>query len=659
MIFIGAWVIGDTWDEPFHVQKLNNYLSTGWYLSPGQLAHGVPVASMTQQYVYAPATSLLLHGLNVLLGVEPTSAAEATARAYAVRHVGVALISLVGIFAVALTARLLLQRRDWSVVAAAAFASMPMWTGHSMFNPKDVPVATGYALATYGLALIAREVRGRDWRLRVAGPLTLAVGTILAVGTRPGMWTGLTASVVALVVCLVLRPREPEDSWFGSHGWHLGNLAVAALLAGGVLWVLDPKVFDSPVNALWNAAFSSANFLGTHAPWTFVPVRVFLQVPAILLGFIGLGVVLASRDIFRTRFRPGVAETRLILLLVQVFTMPVIAIVHGASLYGDLRQLLFAAPAAALLGTFGMARLLGRARRGADRTGPPLVAAAIAVGMVAPLVQQAMLFPYNYAYYNPLAAIARVHTDGEYYRASGREIARKVPNQGRVVCSPQGDRVGLAMRFAHLDGWDDCASAMSSPISPYIHRHDESGTRLRPEEFWTVSFNPSGEVPPNCRRISAVSRLNLWRRMYGATVSLCHRDFPVIGTKTEVFDVRSIESLDFPDLGWFVIGNDGTTTGIQARGDRSTMKFGMSKAFAHQAVRLLIRTAHEPRVRVSFDGVDLPVRTSRRPAGLEVTVPPDLVDRGIAEPRSLEFRPASGHALDLKVLSLKAAVAGR
>src|SRR4051812_18063707 len=100
MIFLGGWRIGVTWDEPLHVQRFDNYLQTGWYLGDGQLNDGKPAPEMTQQYVYAPATMLILHGFGVATGVEEPGAAGNSADAYAVRHLAIGLISLLGILAV-------------------------------------------------------------------------------------------------------------------------------------------------------------------------------------------------------------------------------------------------------------------------------------------------------------------------------------------------------------------------------------------------------------------------------------------------------------------------------------------------------------------------------------------------------------------------------
>jgi hypothetical protein len=658
MIFLGGWRIGVTWDEPLHVQRFNNYLDTGWYLGDGQLEHGEPGPVVTQQYVYAPATMLILHGLGVATGVEEPGAASASADAYAVRHLGIGLISVLGILAVAGTARLLFRRWDWALVAAAVIAVLPMWTGHSMFNLKDVPVATGYSLATFGLALISRSLQGRDWRLRIAGPAALAGGTFLAVGTRPGMWVGVFASVIVLVGCWLLRPGDESLARrIRADLWRYVDIGAGFVAAGLGLWAIDPKVFDSPFHALWRAAFSSANFLTTHAPWTFVPVRVFLQLPVIMLGFVAFGVFVSSRRLIEVRLRPGVFESRLLLVLVQVFALPLVSMIHGASLYGDLRQLLFAAPATALIATLGMARLVTLARVGRDRRGPPMVAVLTCVALVAPLADQATLFPYNYAYYNPLAEVARLHTDGEYYRGSGRELVPQIPVHGRVVCSPQPDEDDHAMRMAHLDGWADCASALSSPIAAYAGNRAGHAPALAADQFWAVTFDSRGRVAENCRRITTITRGIGWRRVYLAALSRCTREFPVLSSREVRMATDSIRGLEFPDLGWFIPLTDGTPLGIRSTGGPSTITFRLAQRFAGHDVRLVVRTSWRSSVDVTFGGESVKVSTVVAPTGLEILIPRELVDRATKEALTLAFRSPTSAPLDLKVLEFRAETA--
>jgi hypothetical protein len=660
IIFLGGWRIGVTWDEPLHVQRFNNYVDTGWYLGDGQLEHDRPAPQMTQQYVYAPATMLMLHGLGVVAGVDQPDEASNTAAAYAVRHVGVGLISLLGIAAICATARLLFGRWDWAVVSAALLATLPIWTGHSMFNVKDVPVGTGYSLLTLGLCIVARRAQGADWRRRLSGPAAVAGGTFLAVGTRPGMWVGLAASVLSMAACWLLGPGEgPTPRRFRDDLWRYRDVTLGLVVAGLGLWAIYPRVFGSPIHALWRAAFSSANFLGAHSSSLFVPLRVTFEMPALVLGFVAVGIFVAARQLIRVRLRPGVVESRLVVVMVQMAFLPLVAIVHGASLYGDLRQLLFAAPATVLLATLGMRHLVTLAGSRTDQRSAPIVVTVACATVLVPLVDQATLFPYDYAYYNPLASAIRLPTDGEYYRGSARELVPELPTDGRIVCSPEGDKDGNALRMGHLDGWVDCRTAQVSPIAAFDNGRETDEPGLAPDQFWAINFNSRGAVAHNCERVTGISRRLGFRRLPMATLSLCTREFPVLSGRVVDFEKGSDQGLSVLDLGWFYPGTDQSNVGIRSRGGPSTMTFRLDPSFASHDVALIVETTTSAIPTVSFGGAAVTVTRSADPRGLRIQLPRMLVDRAVQEAQTLAFRSPDADRLDLKVVSLTAEPADR
>ena len=199
MVFYGAAQTGIGWDETYHVQRLTNYLDHGWFLIDDEMNGKVPAESAVNKFVYAPVAMLLLHGWSVLVdGSVSAGVVSASPDAFAARHQAIGLIALLGLAATVTLGRLLVGSWRWGLVAAALLSSLPLWSGHAMFNIKDIPVATGYTLVTLGLALIARQEAGGVPR-RMVGPITLAAGTCLAVGTRPGIWVGVLAGIIVLI----------------------------------------------------------------------------------------------------------------------------------------------------------------------------------------------------------------------------------------------------------------------------------------------------------------------------------------------------------------------------------------------------------------------------------------------------------------------------
>jgi hypothetical protein len=654
MTFVGGWRVGVTEDEPYHVQRFDNYVQTGWYLADGQLDHGRPAAGMTQQYVYGPASMLVLHGVNAVVGVEPWGHAGVSADAYAVRHLSVGVFGVVGLLAVVLTGRVLFRRWDWGVLAGATMAAVPLWTGHAMFNLKDVPVGTGYAWATLGLVLLAREREAARWWVRWGGPVVLVAGVVLAVGTRPAMWSGIAFGVLVLLVCRGLR-REPARfvDRVRADLWVLRDLVIVVLVSGLLLWWMDPKVFGSPATALVKSVHSSSTFLGISAPWAAVPVWVAMQVPLLILLLAMVGSVVVLRRVIAARLTPTVVETRWLLIGVQAFAMPVGVIVTQSPVYGDLRQLLFSVPATALLATLGMGRLLLGAGRAKQRRVGTMTRSLVAVALLAPVSMQAMLFPYNYTFYNPLVAVARLDTNGDYYRASARALAPDVPLSGRMVCSPGLDKSGRATREAHLNGWMDCRSDIVAPLAPFQEEFAGPRTPLASDEFWALTFQSNKTIGTNCRRVTGTSRRTLWQNLKMATLARCRLPFPTLPNKTEEFREANDLAMLLPDLGWLLPSLDGTGYGIRTHGARSTLVFRLPQSVRGEQVKLIFRTTERAMPATTLGGVALAPTSLSPGPGFTVTIPRDLVDRAVGEPQTLEFRSGASGGLVMKVLSIQ------
>jgi hypothetical protein len=510
------------------VLRMRSFLDHGWYLLDGDLLGGEPGPWEDQQYVYGPVMMLLLQGWVAIWGLDGGAAGAgvpATAEAYAVRHLGVALVALVGVAAAAGLARLVLRSWSWALVCAAVLVTIPVWTGHAMFNVKDVPVATGFTLVTLGLALLVH--RGGRWQVGGAAACLLA-GTVLAVGTRPGIWAGLALSVAAASAVLALR-----------RSWRRMAAGGGALLAAyGLLLAIYPAVFSTPVAALIGSAAESSRYGGTVGHWWYLPLFVLVEMPS---GYLALGLFATVVTVSRLRpWRPSLLIHRrrsvdasgvpvVVLVLLQCYALPVLAIARQSNIYTGVRQMLFAAPAVAVLVTVGIALLLGRRERWSSplgRVAARLVPAGIVVAMVSPLVAQLQLFPYSYAYSSVPANLAapfvadrtgfEVPTD--YWRTSVRELAPAIPEGGWVTCSPHTDATGAMVRYSR-ESHEHCATDPIGPLAPYDDLRTGSWvdgpTRMLAVETGTA------RVADNCERVAEVRRWLYWRPVTMGYVAAC------------------------------------------------------------------------------------------------------------------------------------------
>jgi hypothetical protein len=530
---LGAVRTGVTTDEPIHVMRLRNYFDTGWYALDWDFGGAGPGGDGTNTFVYAPVTMLLLHAWSVLWGVESWGDVATSPHAYDVRHLGVVVIGLVGVAAVAVLGRVVLRHWRWGLVAAAALAALPLWTGHEMFNVKDVPVATGYTLATLGLALHVRAERP-GIVLVLARACCLVAGLVLALGTRPGMWSGLLA-VLVVAVPGVVRAAARVRVMVAS----LAEMLAACVVAAGVLVAVYPRLFGSPLRALPRTTESSSSFLsGEKSDRLYVPRHLAEEVPTLLLAFALTGAVVGVSLLWRHWRDNPVQAGRIALVGVQAFALPLVAIAVGSDLYHGLRQLLFMTPALAVLAAYGMAWVLARPRPWCRHRRRWIAATALAVAsLVLPAVDEITLQPYQTTYVNlatdlvtgPFAAPDE-RPGGDFWRVSVPELVEHVRLDRQLLCKAMVDKQSdLAYRFAN--GGEafstirslDCREEANGPLAP----QGLPVVRRPPPTQYDAVFLKT--LPANCRPRNEVRR---WRHGFEVVLSLLGRCTTEVPTLT-------------------------------------------------------------------------------------------------------------------------------
>lgn len=508
IMFWGAWSSGASLDETYHVQRMQNFLDHGWFLIDSQMAGSAPADGVADRFVYGPVTMGLLHGLAVLCGVDGAGEIAATPEAYAVRHLGIAMIAIVGVVATSAMGRLVLGSWRWGALAAALLVVTPMWTGHSMFNPKDVSVATGYAVLTLGLMLLACDETPRGGS-RVSSVLLVALGVALSVGTRPGMWAGVAASVVAFLVLRGVADLRGRDADMKRVLRYL-DLALGLGLAAAFLVVVYPAIFLSPIEVVIRSASSSSDYEGASAgAWWYIPAYVAVTVPILVIVLTGIGVHRAALGLLRRLTQLSAVEVRLALLGVQALALPAVAMVLEAKLYNGLRHFLFTLPALMVLCAIGLSAILGAevVRR---RLYTSIVSVIVAAGMLLPLADQVRLFPYSYTYYNEIAETAGVDTQTDWWWTSGRELVQHLPRGSYVTCIRQLSADGLAYP-QWMDLQSDCSDNPVGTLAPYAASRAGKGLEppLSEVEFLATSTEVS-EVANNCSVLHEVVRQRRW-----------------------------------------------------------------------------------------------------------------------------------------------------
>ena len=71
MVLLGAWRTGISTDEPIHVLRYDNLQEHGWYLLDDDFDGDEPGSWVTDQYVYGPVFTQVMHVVNRVVGLDP------------------------------------------------------------------------------------------------------------------------------------------------------------------------------------------------------------------------------------------------------------------------------------------------------------------------------------------------------------------------------------------------------------------------------------------------------------------------------------------------------------------------------------------------------------------------------------------------------------
>lgn len=538
-LFAGAQATGITTDEPAQADRLTSWIATGWYLPASELEDGEPKPgekTLSSPYVYGPAFSLLAHAANIALGNEGRGEVARTRTAYRVRHLVVALLALLAVLAAGVAVWSLTRSRRFGLWAAAALLAVPAWMGQGFFNLKDIPAGAGYTLVTVGLILALGERPG-ERRLRwqeVAVAAMLGGGIFVGAGTRLSLWAPFLASFLGYAALRTGQRRLGRRRC--SRSTDLAVLAGGAL--GGVaIAVSYPKAAAAPISLLVESVSGSASYpnpvttlaagevVGSHPPFWYLPAYAAASYP-LLLGLLAVGgATLGTRALLRAWREPppsralwGRSDLGLLLVLQQAALLPLLAIVGGAVMYDGIRQHLYVIPALAILSGVGAARLWDWSRRPEGGSGRrPLVACILALALVVPMVEQTVLFPYNYAYVNAVAGLGGVNDrwETDFWQASWREALSHIPRGTDLSCAWQLVPPGRTER-SHLDSYP-CPAEQLDPF------RDERGTdtafepQREPPARWVIALKRGlGQPPDACEQVADVTR---WLRGESLTMS--------------------------------------------------------------------------------------------------------------------------------------------
>jgi hypothetical protein len=185
----GSQLVGMSWDEPFHAARLAERLSYGINL-PFSDFTSPSYAALGDYYVHGLGYQFLAHSFNFLIGNENWYEVSNSTLSMEGRHLISSLLGIATAVLVGLIVKLLTGDLRTGLLGSIFLLSFPVFNGHSMFNPKDIPVAFALTLCAFVLLHILKNLDKSHVTIMELCVIFLLnfIWIFLGVGTRLGLW---------------------------------------------------------------------------------------------------------------------------------------------------------------------------------------------------------------------------------------------------------------------------------------------------------------------------------------------------------------------------------------------------------------------------------------------------------------------------------------
>ncbi len=379
-----------------------------------------------------------------------------TKKATRFKHIITFLFSLLAYAAVAgIVAILAGIESAW--FAPIVLALFPRFWGHSFFNPKDIPFATLFILTTFaGACLLGYYSKVKDQN----NPLGFNKITLYSIlyGMITGLVTGVRIGGFLLLFFILILNNFWILATKPARKNYLKPLSFAKFyLLIVVVWALMttlvyPASWSHPVEWFTNAVLSMSKFSvwnnkvlfqgqhiwGKHLPWFYMPYWVTITVPILFQIAFVLGVLWSL-----IRYRQLTEKQRacVVLVLLQVFFLPLLAIIRQSTMYDEIRHFLFIIPGMAAIA----ATTLIWAYQKINNLHLRIFALTLLIIQLSPIViDMIRLHPYQYIYFNRAyggLAQAENQMETEYWGLSLKEGMTwlneyAMPNSTILVAGP-------------------------------------------------------------------------------------------------------------------------------------------------------------------------------------------------------------------------------
>lgn len=434
---------------------------------------------------------------------------KSSARTYErikVKHILTFLLSLATYVSVAGIVGILVNW-EYAWFGPVILALFPRFWGHSFFNPKDIPFAAMFTLATFlGACLVGCYLKAEQEELKL-GINKITIYSLLY-GILLGLVTGIRIGGFLLLFFIVfahlvtILGKGSVYRYFLRFWIFYGVIFICWMATTTIVY---PASWSNPVGwfveavqylskhewsgkILFEGQFISAQSL----PWHYLPKWLVITIPLIFQISFLLGLFLV---ISRYKKLTPIKRACVILVLLQIFFLPAIAILKQSTIYNGMRQFLFMLPGIAAFSATALIWLYQKISRKNVR----IFAVALIIILFSPIVfDMVALHPYEYIYFNRIfgglkGALNRYETD--YWGLSMREGVEWI-----------NDNASSKATIVSSQPWISSKIFAAPSIHVILDKEFEQTGTSKPFYYLTLPQGDSQSKFPDCSVVYSVKR---------------------------------------------------------------------------------------------------------------------------------------------------------
>ena len=368
-----------------------------------------------------------------------------------VRHIFNVLFGATAVLFTCLITSLVFGWRGALITLVIMFLS-PRFMGHALMNPRDIPMAAGYAVGLYYLLRMLKEMPNVTWKTG----LGFSLGLLIVCGIRIGGIVIIPYAILFTVITLFLKGGFSKVFSIKDLISHYKPLVIFTLI-GVVLGVLFwPLGFSDPFTNIPKTLSTFSKFTTNirllfdgRMVWgqeltvfSYLSKWLIFTIPiAALLGFI-------MSLIFSVKIAKKHATLPLLLALFA-FLFPIAFVIYKEStLYDGWRHLTFTYIGFAAAAGIGWSALFAFIE---DKWTSKYIAPALLVLFsLQPLIFTATNYKHLYTYFNPIAGGMKGafgHYEQDYWGVTGKEAMDWLKDNGHFDKGTKENPVVVGTNF--------------------------------------------------------------------------------------------------------------------------------------------------------------------------------------------------------------------